>query len=625
MKKNSSGNGAVHGGVGGNIINDSINNHKNNQNNNINNGDIKNIFIMQRDDNGDTTEQKNTNAINKNPNTIIDTDKIIIQQPVARVIKRRRRRSTQDPSTQIPKSGSRSGPGKKSYRPLASINAFNVRRDGTKGRLLDINSDAHQTVHATPSTVCTYPGTVQSVSTGASTVHGSFCILTGGCTLHTAGEGAIHTRTVDMKSNIFYKESKYREERKNVLRAELLKLKEGLLAFEVGVGERAQGTLVIPQGFSGVKKRNRNIKAPPSFVEKRGLISEIIGRQIQRKSQIDKNQNEEQQNLKMNPLKSSDNTEVSNTEIEGSSFYPVKCLMSAALNPHIRKNDGRNEETRNETDEKGEGDEETNMDIETSSEISDVPGDDEEEEEEEGEEGEGELNNRREKSKWNENNETKKGYEKEDEENDTGIGSQETDDEDINENENENEPENENEFSRENQPIHKFRQRNNYDLKMNFDDEDDVVIGENRDKDRGGDVNNLSSNDLETEDEQDSVGNDDEEEGEGDDEDDRDVDQREEDELEYEFKYRSQNSLDNEIENGDGNNGDNETEDEEEENDDDDDEDDLEDEVEVEVEGEILEEMHEREDGDDEENQHGVGMFSMEDEQEEDSDSHYSD
>ena len=623
MKKNSSGNGAVHGGVGGNIINDSINNHKNNQNNNINNGDMKNIFIMQRDDNGDTTEQKNTNAINKNPNTIIDTDKIIIQQPVARVIKRRRRRSTQDPSTQIPKSGSRSGPGKKSYRPLASINAFNVRRDGTKGRLLDINSDAHQTVHATPSTVCTYPGTVQSVSTGASTVHGSFCILTGGCTLHTAGEGAIHTRTVDMKSNIFYKESKYREERKNVLRAELLKLKEGLLAFEVGVGERAQGTLVVPQGFSGVKKRNRNIKAPPSFVEKRGLISEIIGRQIQRKSQIDKNQNEEQQNLKMNPLKSSDNTEVSNTEIEGSSFYPVKCLMSAALNPHIRKNDGRNEETRNETDEKGEGDEETNMDIETSSEISDVPGDDEEDEEEEGEEGEGELNNRREKSKWNENNETKKGYKKEDEENDTGIGSQETDDEDINENENE--PENENEFSRENQPIHKFRQRNNYDLKMNFDDEDDVVIGENRDKDRGGDVNNLSSNDLETEDEQDSVGNDDEEEGEGDDEDDRDVDQREEDELEYEFKYRSQNSLDNEIENGDGNNGDNETEDEEEENDDDDDEDDLEDEVEVEVEGEILEEMHEREDGDDEENQHGVGMFSMEDEQEEDSDSHYSD
>ena len=623
MKKNSSGNGAVHGGVGGNIINDSINNHKNNQNNNINNGDMKNIFIMQRDDNGDTTEQKNTNAINKNPNTIIDTDKIIIQQPVARVIKRRRRRSTQDPSTQIPKSGSRSGPGKKSYRPLASINAFNVRRDGTKGRLLDINSDAHQTVHATPSTVCTYPGTVQSVSTGASTVHGSFCILTGGCTLHTAGEGAIHTRTVDMKSNIFYKESKYREERKNVLRAELLKLKEGLLAFEVGVGERAQGTLVVPQGFSGVKKRNRNIKAPPSFVEKRGLISEIIGRQIQRKSQIDKNQNEEQQNLKMNPLKSSNNTEVSNTEIEGSSFYPVKCLMSAALNPHIRKNDGRNEETRNETDEKGEGDEETNMDIETSSEISDVPGDDEEEEEEEGEEGEGELNNRREKSKWNENNETKKGYEKEDEENDTGIGSQETDDEDINENENE--PENENEFSRENQPIHKFRQRNNYDLKMNFDDEDDVVMGENRDKDRGGDVNNLSSNDLETEDEQDSVGNDDEEEGEGDDEDDRDVDQREEDELEYEFKYRSQNSLDNENENGDGNNGDNETEDEEEENDDDDDEDDLEDEVEVEVEGEILEEMHEREDGDDEENQHGVGMFSMEDEQEEDSDSHYSD
>ena len=623
MKKNSSGNGAVHGGVGGNIINDSINNHKNNQNNNINNGDMKNIFIMQRDDNGDTTEQKNTNAINKNPNTIIDTDKIIIQQPVARVIKRRRRRSTQDPSTQIPKSGSRSGPGKKSYRPLASINAFNVRRDGTKGRLLDINSDAHQTVHATPSTVCTYPGTVQSVSTGASTVHGSFCILTGGCTLHTAGEGAIHTRTVDMKSNIFYKESKYREERKNVLRAELLKLKEGLLAFEVGVGERAQGTLVVPQGFSGVKKRNRNIKAPPSFVEKRGLISEIIGRQIQRKSQIDKNQNEEQQNLKINPLKSSNNTEVSNTETEGSSFYPVKCLMSAALNPHIRKNDGRNEETRNETDEKGEGDEETNMDIETSSEISDVPGDDEEEEEEEGEEGEGELNNRREKSKWNENNETKKGYEKEDEENDTGIGSQETDDEDINENENE--PENENEFSRENQPIHKFRQRNNYDLKMNFDDEDDVVIGENRDKDRGGDVNNLSSNDLETEDEQDSVGNDDEEEGEGDDEDDRDVDQREEDELEYEFKYRSQNSLDNENENGDGNNGDNETEDEEEENDDDDDEDDLEDEVEVEVEGEILEEMHEREDGDDEENQHGVGMFSMEDEQEEDSDSHYSD
>ena len=59
-------------------------------------------------------------------------------------------------------------------------------------------------------------------------ITGPFHILSGGCTCHTAGEGAIHTRHVDRKSSIFQREGKSRDARKEILRNELLRLTDSL-------------------------------------------------------------------------------------------------------------------------------------------------------------------------------------------------------------------------------------------------------------------------------------------------------------------------------------------------------------------------------------------------------------
>ena len=63
---------------------------------------------------------------------------------------------------------------------------------------------------------------------GSAAITGPFHILYGGCTHHTAGEGAIHTRSVDVHANIFHRESRSREMRKAILRQELLTITESL-------------------------------------------------------------------------------------------------------------------------------------------------------------------------------------------------------------------------------------------------------------------------------------------------------------------------------------------------------------------------------------------------------------
>ena len=75
-------------------------------------------------------------------------------------------------------------------------------------------------------------------STPSAAITGPFHILSGGCTSHTAGEGAIHTRHVDRKSCIFQREGKSRDARKEILRNELLRLTESLQRLQSLAGDR---------------------------------------------------------------------------------------------------------------------------------------------------------------------------------------------------------------------------------------------------------------------------------------------------------------------------------------------------------------------------------------------------
>ena len=567
-----------------------------NKSNNLNEKEIQDITYMN--ENGEVIDQESNTDRNTN------TD---IKEPVVKIIKRRRRRLPQDSTLPNAKSLSRSSASKKHYRTLAGINAFNVRRDGTKGRLIDLTSEQLLSVRAT-SAVSTYPGTVQGGVSNASGVHGSFCILSGGCTNHTAGEGAIHTRTVDMNANIFYRESKFREQRKKILRLELQKLKDALLSFEVGAGERIGNPMIVSQGDMGVKKRSRNTRTPPSFFEKRGLLQEMTGKKVLRKNISDENFDKNSQ------LQSKDtnHAERVSTGTKGAVTYPLKYLMTTSLNLLTKSGDEKKGKMKVESGQRqgegigeGEGEEggdegDIEMDVETSSEISET-----------GEDGEGveEID-----WHWGDKEQkivvhTKEG-EKNVQEDEIDFASQETDDEELNENDEQNMKDGNDFVSLENQ-TRNFHRNGKYNSINYSDDEGDVamVVGRERHRDQLNE-----NNELETEDEADSAEGDEEEDGgEGEDDDADDIDRREEDEeLEFQSYYRSGNNFEDENDNENDNDNEEDTADEVEEEEEEEEE--MEDEVDVEA--EVMEEM---DDGD--ENNDRGGIFSIEDEQEEYSDS----
>ena len=545
--------------------------------------------ITYVNENGEIADKDNTD-INVNTET---------QEPVPRVIKRRRRRSIQDPTLQNAKSSSKNFASKKYYRALASINAFNVRRDGTKGRMHDVSPDQLLAAR-TASTISMYPGTVQGGVSNASGVHGSFCILSGGCTNHTAGEGAIHTRTVDMNANIFSRESRFREQRKKILQLELQKLKDALLNFEEGARERIKNPTILSQGDMGVKKKSRNTRTPPCFVQERGLLPDIIGTKVQRINIPNENVNVNSQLYsKINPLKTTNPRERINTGTEGAVIYPLKSMMTTSSNFNSNLGDDKNklklkvesgqrqEGGEREGEGGNEGDIDVDMDVETSSEVSEAADDADVHAVEEIDWHWGDKEQKR-------IGHTQQGG-KDVLESENRFASQETADEEIYESEEQN-MNFENDFeSVENRP-RKFHRSERY----NSDDEGDVamVVGRGRDQ-------LIDNNELETEDEADSVDEEGEEEDEedgGEGEDDGDA----EEELEFQSYYRSENNFENDHEND--NENDEETADEVEEE-----EEEMEDEVEVEV-------LDDKEDDGDENNDRG-GIFSIEDEQDEYSDS----
>jgi hypothetical protein len=91
-------------------------------------------------------------------------------------------------------------------------------------------------------------------SASTSNAQGPYCTLTGGCTLHIAGEGAIQTRHVDFAAPLFQKESKYRECRKEILREELRRLTESFNDLRRCAEERGDST---KRPALAVKKRNK--------------------------------------------------------------------------------------------------------------------------------------------------------------------------------------------------------------------------------------------------------------------------------------------------------------------------------------------------------------------------------
>lgn len=103
---------------------------------------------------------------------------------------------------------------------------------------------------------CTVDSFDGAVSASTSNAQGPYCTLTGGCTLHIAGEGAIQTRHVDFAAPLFQKESKYRECRKEILREELRRLTESFNDLRRCAEERGDFTGTKRPSLS-VKKRNK--------------------------------------------------------------------------------------------------------------------------------------------------------------------------------------------------------------------------------------------------------------------------------------------------------------------------------------------------------------------------------
>ena len=155
---------------------------------------------------------------------------------------KRRRRKTCDSLASLPMKAS----DKRATRPSSTSN-IDVKRNSKK----DLNNCDLQGIDYTDG-LTPFPFTAVSEN-----AQGPYSMLTGGCTAHMAGEGAIQTRFVDLNSRLFQRESKCREVRKAILREELRLLTECLQS----LGEKADGRTDsckvngIPVG--GVNKKTR--------------------------------------------------------------------------------------------------------------------------------------------------------------------------------------------------------------------------------------------------------------------------------------------------------------------------------------------------------------------------------
>ena len=118
--------------------------------------------------------------------------------------------------------------------------------------VLDLNGSELQVAEHTDG-MSPYPSTAVSEN-----AQGPYSVLSGGCTLHIAGEGAIQTRYVDLNARLFQRESRCKEERKVVLREELRVLTECLRSLGELANNRIDTCKIKRKGLPiRVKKKPR--------------------------------------------------------------------------------------------------------------------------------------------------------------------------------------------------------------------------------------------------------------------------------------------------------------------------------------------------------------------------------
>ena len=124
---------------------------------------------------------------------------------------------------------------------------------GTQDKeVIDLNCSELQLAEHTDG-MSPYPSTAVSEN-----AQGPYSVLTGGCTLHIAGEGAIQTRYVDLNARLFQRESRCKEERKVILREELRVLTECLRSLGELANDRIDTSKIKSKGLPiRVKKKTR--------------------------------------------------------------------------------------------------------------------------------------------------------------------------------------------------------------------------------------------------------------------------------------------------------------------------------------------------------------------------------
>jgi hypothetical protein len=237
---------------------------------------------------------------------------------------KRRRRKTCDSLASLPMKAS----DKRATRPASSSNI-----DAKRNRKKDLNNCDLQGIDYTDG-LTPFPSTAVSEN-----AQGPYSVLTGGCTAHIAGEGAIQTRFVDLNARLFQRESKCREVRKAILREELRLLTECLQSLGEKAEERTDSCKVNGIPVGGV---NKKIRAPnigpdvfndPSDSSTASLPALIPQHQYQHQHQNEHEKNEKNVPRRKAPLGVKPSTLFKAVSQTTSAHFPPKFQRPFVLPP----------------------------------------------------------------------------------------------------------------------------------------------------------------------------------------------------------------------------------------------------------------------------------------------------
>ena len=189
-----------------------------------------------------------------------DKKKRCISSDKSHPLKRRRRKASDSLATLPMKRAD-----KKTTRPSHLTGQLDF---GTQDKEeIDLSGREFQVVEHTDG-MSSYPSTAVSEN-----AQGPYSVLTGGCTLHIAGEGAIQTRYVDLNARLFQRESRCKEERKVILREELRVLTECLRSLGELANNRIDPLKIKMKGLPIRVKKKKRIPINP-------IINSIINHDV---------------------------------------------------------------------------------------------------------------------------------------------------------------------------------------------------------------------------------------------------------------------------------------------------------------------------------------------------------